>query len=77
MKKVLEQNFKIRILLEYNPKLMKFFGYIPEKILEDLTNQGFSLIDLEYDYNKKQNVQHFVKLYNNTNKLTNILAKRE
>lgn len=56
---------------------MKFFGYIPEKILEDLTNQGFSLIDLEYDYNKKQNVQHFVKLYNNTNKLTNILAKRE
>ena len=77
MKKVLEQNFKIRILLEYNPKLMKFFGYIPEKILEDLTNQGFSLIDLEYDYNKKQNVQHFVKLYNNTNKVTNILAKRE
>ena len=55
---------------------MKFFGYIPEKILEDLTKQGFSFFDLERDHNEEQNVEHFVKLYNNTQKLTNILAKR-
>jgi len=76
MKNVLEKNPKIKILLEYNPKLMKFYGYVPEKILEDLTKQGFSLFDLEYDYKIEQNVEHFIKLYNNTHKLTNILAKK-
>jgi FkbM family methyltransferase len=76
MKNVLEKNPKLKILLEYNPKLMKFYGYVPEKILEDLTKQGFSLFDLEYDYKIEQNVEHFIKLYNNTHKLTNILAKK-
>jgi len=76
MKNVLKKNPKIKILLEYNPKLMKFYGYVPEKILEDLTKQGFSLFDLEYDYKIEQNVEHFIKLYNNTHKLTNILAKK-
>jgi FkbM family methyltransferase len=76
MKNVLEKNPKLKILLEYNPKLMKFYGYVPEKILEDLIKQGFSLFDLEHDYEIEQNVEHFIKLYNNTHKLTNILAKK-
>ena len=76
MKNILKESIKLKILFEYNPKLLKFFGYIPEKILEDLTKQGFSFFDLERDHNEEQNVEHFVKLYNNTQKLTNILAKR-
>lgn len=77
MKNILKKNTEIKILLEYNPKLMEFFGYVPEKILEDLTKQGFSLFDLECDSSLEMNVEHFVKSYNNTNKLTNILAKRK
>ena len=77
MKNILKKNTEIKILLEYNPKLMEFFGYVPEKHLEDLVQQGFSLFDLEYDYRLEMNVEHFVKSYNNTNKLTNVLAKRK
>jgi FkbM family methyltransferase len=76
MKNILKESTKLKILLEYNPKLMKFFGYAPEKILDDLTKQGFSLFDLEHDHSEEQNVKYFVKVYNNTHKLTNILAKR-
>jgi FkbM family methyltransferase len=76
MKNLLEKNPELKILLEYNPKLMKFYGYVPEKILEDLIKCGFSLFDLEYNYKIEQNVEHFIKLYNNTHKLTNILARK-
>ena len=77
MKNILKKNTEIKILLEYYPKLMEFFGYVPEKILEDLTKQGFSLFDFECDYSLEMNVEHFVKSYNNTHKSTNILAKRK
>lgn len=77
MRNILKKNTEIKILLEYNPKLLKFFGYVPEKILNDLVQQGFSLFDLECNYGFERNVEHFVKSYNNTHKLTNILAKRK
>jgi len=76
MKNLLKNNNKIKILLEYYPKLMVFHGFTPERILEDLTEQGFSLFDLEFNYVVEQSVEHFVKSYNNTNKVTNILVKK-
>jgi len=77
MKNILEKNKKIKILFEYNPTLISNYKTKPEKILEELTKQGFSLFDLEKDYDIEVNVEHFVNNYNNTQKLTNILAKQK
>ena len=77
MKNILNKTKNLKLLLEYNPKLLKFFGKKPEKILEDLTNQGFLLFDLEYNQTHSVDVKHFVTKYNNTHKLTNILAIRK
>ena len=77
MKNILEKNKKIKILFEYNPTLIGFFETKLEKILEDLIEQGFSLFDLEYDYFTEVNIEHFIDNYNETQKLTNILAKQQ
>jgi FkbM family methyltransferase len=77
MKNILEENKKIKFLFEYNPKLIAFSKTKPEKILENLADRGFSLFDLEIDYDLEVSPEHFVNNYNNTNKLTNIFAKQK
>ena len=77
MKNILEKNKKINILFEYNPTLISNFETKLEGILEDLVEQGFSLFDLEKDYDTEVNVEHFIDNYNKTQKLTNVLAKRK
>lgn len=77
MKCLLEKNQEIMILFEYNPKLIIFYGFEPNKLLENLTDKGFHLFDLEYDYYTPMNIDHFKDQYDNTRKLTNILARRK
>jgi FkbM family methyltransferase len=77
MKTILEENKKIKFLFEYNPKLIAYFKTKPEKILENLSNSGFSLFDLEKNYDLEVNPEYFVDNYNGTNKLTNVFAKRK
>lgn len=77
MQNLLRNNKNMTILLEYNPKLIQFYGHRPEKLLEKLSEHGFSLFDLEYDQTQSVNVEHFVIRYNNTHKLTNVLAIRK
>lgn len=76
MEKTLEKNPKIKILFEYNPKLIKFYGFEPKKLLENLIQKGFKLYDLEYDYFTTVNIDHFTKQYDGTRKLTNVFAIR-
>ena len=77
MKNILEENKKIKFLFEYNPKLIAFSNTKPEKILENLSDMGFSLFDLEKDYDSEVNPEYFVENYHNTSKLTNIFAKQK
>lgn len=76
MKEILKKNPRIKILLEYNPTLLQFYGYEPKKLLESLIEHRFNLFDLEYDYYTSVNIKHFIERYGNTRKVTNILAVR-
>ena len=71
----LEKNPQTKILFEYNPKLMKFYGFKPIKFLENLVLQGFKLYDLEYSFTKNMSLEYFQK-YENSQKLTNIFIAK-
>ena len=77
MKQLLVNNPHIQILFEYNPKLLKFYGFDSKIFLEHLTNNGFKLYDMEFNYFVEVPVNHFIKKYDNTHKLTNIFAIRK
>ncbi len=77
MKNILNNNSSLKILLEYNPKLLKFLENQPEKILDDLVDQGFILYDLEHDQTSSVDVKYFVTNYNDSHRVTNILAIRK
>ena len=76
-KKIIDNSDELVIMMEYFPKWIKKFGYIPQDILKSLIEKEFKLFNINQDDKKLESIDliQFINHYNEEKKnYTNILC---